>query len=72
MTKANWEQSSIEVVVLVEHYFMLLAQGEELKLFIVAESVVFVKGQRRDAYYRNDPSKYGLTLYSVTNLQHYL
>ena len=51
---------------------MLLAQGEELKLFIVAESVVFVKGQRRDAYYRNDPSKYGLTLYSVTNLQHYL
>ena len=26
----------------------------------MAEDVVFVEGQRRDAYYRNDPSKYGL------------
>ena len=40
----------------------LLAQGEGLQLFIVVVGVVFVGGQRRDAYYRNDPSKYGLNL----------
>ena len=38
----------------------LLAQGGGLHLFIVVVGVVFVGGQRRDAYYRNDPSKYGL------------
>ena len=41
--------------------FMLHAQGGALFLLIVAMDVVFVEGQRRDAYYRNDPSKYGLT-----------
>ena len=39
---------------------VLLAQGETLPLFIVGVGVVFVGEQRRDAYYRNDPSKYGL------------
>ena len=40
---------------------MLHALGGALCLLIVAVDVVFVEGQRRDAYYRNDPSKYGLT-----------
>ena len=39
---------------------MLHARGGALFLLIVAVDVVFVVGQRRDAYYRNDPSKYGL------------
>eukprot|EP00795_Rhopilema_esculentum_P009341 gene9341-17044_t len=34
----------------------LLAQGGGLCLLIVVRDVVFVDGQRRDAYYRNDPS----------------
>ena len=42
---------------------MLHAQEGALFLLIVAVDVVFVEGQRRDAYYRNDPSKYGLNQY---------
>ena len=45
----------------------LLAQGEGLWLVIVAYGVVFVERQRRDAYYRNDPSKYGLTQSMMRN-----
>ena len=37
-----------------------------LQLIIVADGVVSTGKQRRDAYYRNDPSKYGLDLRSKT------
>ena len=40
----------------------LHAQSEQLNLIIVVEMCVYVKEQRRDAYYRNDPKKYGLSL----------
>ena len=40
----------------------LHAQSEQLNLIIVVEMCVYVKEQRRDAYYRNDPKKYGLVL----------
>ena len=40
----------------------LHAQSEQLNLIIVVEMCVYVKEQRRDAYYRNDPKKYGLGL----------
>ena len=39
----------------------LHAQRKALQLIIGVVVRVFVKSQRRDAYYRNDPSKYGLT-----------
>ena len=38
----------------------LHAQRETLQLIIGVVVCVFVETQRRDAYYRNDPSKYGL------------
>ena len=41
----------------------LHAQSEQLNLIIVVEMCVYVKEQRRDAYYRNDLKKYGLDLY---------
>ena len=50
----QWQVSK-DIVIAV-----LLAQGGALQLFIVAVGVVFVGEQRRDAYYRNNPSKYGL------------
>ena len=39
---------------------LLPAQKKALRLIIVATNVVFVREQRRDTYYRNDPKKYGL------------
>ena len=39
---------------------MLRAQRGTLRIVITVDGVVFVGMQRRDAYYRNDPSKYGL------------
>ena len=41
-------------------YFKLHAQRKALQLIIEVVVRVFVETQRRDAYYRNDPSKYGL------------
>ena len=38
----------------------LHAQRRTLQLIIEVVVRVFVETQRRDAYYRNDPSKYGL------------
>ena len=38
----------------------LHAQREALNLIIEVVVRVFVETQRRDAYYRNDPKKYGL------------
>ena len=37
------------------------AQKKALQLIIVDANVVFVREQRRDTYYRNDPKKYGLS-----------
>ena len=37
---------------------------------ITVHGVVFVRVQRRDAYYRNDPSKYGLNVSKVTGRTH--
>ena len=55
------ERSSIsKVPVRALDLTALHAQGGVLQLIIMAEGVVFVGKQRRDAYYRNDPSKYGL------------
>lgn len=39
---------------------VLRAQKWTLRIVITVDGVVFVGMQRRDAYYRNDPSKYGL------------
>ena len=39
---------------------VLRAQRWTLRIVITVDGVVFVRVQRRDAYYRNDPSKYGL------------
>ena len=39
---------------------VLRAQRWTLRIVITVDGVVFVRIQRRDAYYRNDPSKYGL------------
>ena len=41
----------------------LHATRDALLLIIGAVVRVFVKSQRRDTYYRNDPSKYGLDIY---------
>ena len=41
-------------------YDVLRAQRWTLRIVITVDGVVFVRVQRRDAYYRNDPSKYGL------------
>ena len=40
--------------------FQLHAQRKALQLIIEVVVRVFVETQRRDTYYRNDPSKYGL------------
>ena len=40
----------------------LHAQRKTLQLIIEVVVRVFVETQRRDAYYRNDPSKYGLNV----------
>ena len=40
--------------------FQLHAQRRALPLVIEVDVRVFVESQRRDTYYRNDPSKYGL------------
>ena len=42
--------------------FQLHAQRKALQLIIEVVVCVFVETQRRDAYYRNNPSKYGLEL----------
>ena len=46
----------------------LHAQRMALRLVIGVVVRVFVKSQRRDAYYRNDPSKYGLVSTPISEL----
>ena len=42
---------------------LLPAQNKALPLIIVVANVVYVREQRRDNHYRNDPKKYGLSKY---------
>ena len=51
----------LEISQETDHQLQLHAQSEQLNLIIVVEMCVYVKEQRRDAYYRNDPKKYGLS-----------
>ena len=44
---------------------LLPAQKKALPLIIVVANVVYVREQRRDTYYRNDPKKYGLNEYAA-------
>ena len=48
--------------------FQLHAQRKALQLIIEVVVCVFVETQRRDAYYRNDPSKYGLEFREWTSV----
>ena len=43
------------------------AQETSAQLIIMVVVVVFVELQRQDAYYRKDPSKYGLNYYKNIN-----
>ena len=49
---------------------VLHAQRWTLRIVITVDGVVFVRVQRWDAYYRNDPSKYGLDAGKVTRRTH--
>ena len=49
-------------IMTIESSHKLHAQRKALQLIIVVSVCAFVEEQRRDAYYRNDPSKYGLNL----------
>ena len=47
---------------------VLPAQERMLCVILVANAVVFVGEQRRDTYYRNDPSEYDLARYTAKHL----
>ena len=47
----------------------LPAQKATLQLIIMAVEIRFAVKQRKNAYYRNDPKKYGLELAKVSQLE---
>ena len=67
--RTNWNVHHGAVLVLrTEVSHKLHAQRKALQLIIGVVVRVFVKSQRRDAYYRNDPSKYGLAENSSSSI----